>query len=282
MFAGSKWERMIGIAAALFLFILFAPLLHSIETLLGYGSTWMFAPLAALILLPWMIELRPLMADARRPALAMAGGVALISWAAAAAVPAYTEDRQQRFSIEYALDAAKGEAKWAVANGQATLPDSYSTAGRWTTSEVPWSSAPRWTAPAPKLAVETPRVTVLHQRDVPGGRQVTFRLSSAGARSVVLQAPSKAMLRTVRSGNFTRPVSAAKGEAKYTIGCSGRSCAGAVFDIVLASRAPVEWSVIAITPGLPPEAQPFVQGRPDFARPQYTPDATVSISRIRL
>jgi hypothetical protein len=242
----------------------------------------MFAPLAALILLPWMIELKPLLADARRPALAVAGGVALLGWSAAAAAPAYTQDRQQRFSIEYAFDANKGAAKWAVANGQAPLPESYSAAGPWTTSEVPWSSAPRWTALAPKLAVETPRITVLRQRDVPGGRQVTFSLSSAGARSVVLQAPSKAGLRTVRSGTFTRPVSAAKGDAKYTIGCSGRSCAGAVFDIVLASRAPVEWLIIATTPGLPPEAKPLVQARPSFARPQYTPDATISISRVRM
>jgi hypothetical protein len=282
MTSGGKYERMISLAAALLLFLLFAPLLHSIETLLGYGSTWMFASLAALILLPWMVELKPLLADAGRPALAVAGGVALLGWSAAAAAPAYTQDRQQRFSIEYAFDANRGAAKWAVANGQAQLPDSYSAAGPWTTSEVPWSSAPRWTAPAPKLPVETPRVTVLRQREVPGGRQVTFRLSSAGARSVVLQAPSKAMLRTVRSGTFTRPVSAAKGEAKYTIGCSGRSCAGAVFDIVLASRAPVEWLVIATTPGLPTEAKPLVQSRPIFARPQYTPDATISISRVRM
>jgi MFS family permease len=251
MTSGGKYERMISLAAALLLFLLFAPLLHSIETLLGYGSTWMFASLAALILLPWMVELKPLLADAGRPALAVAGGVALLGWSAAAAAPAYTQDRQQRFSIEYAFDANRGAAKWAVANGQAQLPDSYSAAGPWTTSEVPWSSAPRWTAPAPKLPVETPRVTVLRQREVPGG-------------------------------TFTRPVSAAKGEAKYTIGCSGRSCAGAVFDIVLASRAPVEWLVIATTPGLPTEAKPLVQSRPIFARPQYTPDATISISRVRM
>jgi hypothetical protein len=116
----------------------------------------------------------------------------------------------------------------------------------------------------------------------PAGGRSPSSLSSAGARSVVLQAPSKAGLRTVRSGTFTRPVSAAKGDAKYTIGCSGRSCAGAVFDIVLASRAPVEWLIIATTPGLPPEAKPLVQARPSFARPQYTPDATISISRVRM
>jgi len=282
MLVGGKWERIAGLIAASLLFLLFAPLLHSIEVLLGYGSAWMFAPLAALILLPWLIELQPLLTGARRTGIAVAGGLALLGWAAAAAAPAYTDDRQQRFSIEYAWDADKSQGQWAVVNGQAPLPDSYSAVGSWTKSEVVWGIAPRWTAPAPKLPVETPRVTVLQQREVPGGRQVSFRLSSAGARSVVLQAPAEAGLRFVSSGGFTRPVGLAKDGAKYTIGCSGRNCAGAVFDIVLASRAPVEWLVIGATPGLPAAAQPLVKGRPPLSRPQYAPDTTISLSRIRM
>ena len=282
MIAGGKWERMVGFAAASLLFLLFAPLLHSIETLLGYGNAWTLAPLAGLILLPWMIELKPLMVEARRLTFALGGAVALLGWAAAATAPAYTEDRQQRFSIEYALDADKGAAKWAVVNGLAPVPDSYSGAGDWTISEVPWGSAPRWTAAAPTLLLKGPRITVLQQRKVPGGRQVTFRISSAGARSVVLQAAPEARLLKARSANFTRPVAVAKGKSKYTIGCSGRSCEGAVFDILLGSRAPVGWLVIGTTPGLPAEAKPFVQGRPDFARPQYAPDATIAISRVQM
>jgi hypothetical protein len=64
---GGNWERIFGLAAAALLFLLFGPLLHAIEVLLGYGSAWMFAPLAALILFPWLIELQPLMASVRRP-----------------------------------------------------------------------------------------------------------------------------------------------------------------------------------------------------------------------
>jgi hypothetical protein len=282
MIAGGRWERIGSVAAAAILFLLFAPLLHSVEVLLGYGSAWMFAPLAALILLPWLIELRPLMAQARRWGLTVAGGAALLGWAAAAAAPAYTEDRQQRFSIEYVWDSDKREGQWAVVSGEAPLPDSYSAAGPWAKAKTVWGSAPRWIAAAPKLPVEAPRVTILRQRAIPGGRHVRFRLSSAGARHVTLQAAPEASLRFVRSGGFTRRVGEAKGEAKYTIGCSGRSCDGAVFDIMLARRAPVEWLLIGSAPGLPAPARPLVEGRPRFARPQYAPDATLSISRIRI
>lgn len=281
MIAGGKSERFCTLAAAALLFLLFAPLLHLIEILLGYGNAWMFAPLAALILLPWTIELQPIMVAARPVAVAVAGGTALLGWAVAAAAPAYTEDRQQRFSIEYVWDADKRRRLWAVVNEAGPLPDGYSAAGPWKKTETIWGLAPRWTAAAPPLPVDAPRITVLAQREVSGGRHVTFRLSNAGARSVTLQAPREAGLRVLRSGGFTRKIGEAKGKAKYTIGCSGRSCEGATFDVIV-SRKPVEWLVTGVTPGLPEAARPLMERRPSFARPQYAPDATITLSRIRL
>jgi len=34
--------------------------------------------------------------------------------------------------------------------------------------------------------------------------------------------------------------------------------------------------------GLPASADPMVRARPQFARPQYTPDETVTIARVNL
>jgi len=49
-----------------------------------------------------------------------------------------------------------------------------------------------------------------------------------------------------------------------------------------AASKPLSLMVIGSRSGLPPQARPLVVGRPQFARPQYLPDETVTISQIRL
>ncbi|HEX9933125.1 MAG TPA: M20/M25/M40 family metallo-hydrolase, partial [Allosphingosinicella sp.] len=198
---GTRSERAASILAALLLFLLFAPLLHLLETLLGVGSAWMFAPLAAIILWPWLIELKPLLAASRlRLVLAAIFAVTAGGWLAAGLTPAYSEDRQQRFSVEYAVDADRRQAQWAILNDGAALPDAYSRLGRWErNTEVLWGTARRWTAPAPVFAAAAPRVEVLSQRPVAGGRLVALRMASGGAGSVVLRAPPEARVREVRA-----------------------------------------------------------------------------------
>ncbi|MFN3944432.1 MAG: M20/M25/M40 family metallo-hydrolase, partial [Allosphingosinicella sp.] len=56
-------ERVGAALSALILFLLFAPLLELVEVLLFHRSAWMFAPLAALILLPVLIELKALLLE---------------------------------------------------------------------------------------------------------------------------------------------------------------------------------------------------------------------------
>ena len=284
MAAGGRWERIAHLAGAALLFLLFAPLLHLVEILLGHGSAWMFAPLAAIILWPWLVELKPLMDDARRlPLLAGVAAAALIGWIAAALSPAYSENRQQRFTLEYVWDAGKREASWAVINDGAPLPAAYRSALQWTQVTPAAGTSRRWTAPAPSRAIEAPALTLLSQAATGEGRRLTFRVESAGARSVAIQMPSQAQLRSVRAGAFDRPVGrgGAPSEAPYFINCTGRSCAGAVFEVALASREPFEWTIYGSHAGLPPAAANLLRQRPAHARAQYIPDGSIAMRRLR-
>lgn len=281
---GTRSERAFSLLAAALLFLLFAPLLQLLETLLGMGSAWTFAPLAAAILWPWLIELKPLFATTRSPVvLGAIFAVMMAGWLWAGLVPAYSDDRQQRFSIEYAWDPDSRSGRWAILNDGAPLPDAYASAGRWQRgTEVPWGSARRWTASAPNFPVAAPQLQLLSQRDVPGGRLVAVRIATGGAGSVALRAPPEAGLRDVRSGGFLRPVGRAGEEDPFLIRCTGRSCDGATFEILLASRTPTEWTLIGSHSGLPQAARPLLEARPRHARPQYSPDGTIALRRIRL
>ena len=281
---GTRCEQAASIAAALALFLLFAPLLELVETLLGHGSAWMYAPLAAAILWPWLIELKPLFAATRlRIVLGGIGAATLAAWAAAAAAPAYSEERQQRFSIEYAWDADARRGMWAVINDGVPLPGAYARVARWTGgTEVPWGTARRWTAPAPVVAVQPPSIEVLAQREAAGGRLVSFRIRGAGFDSVALRGPAEAQLRSLRAGGFVRPIGRGDADDPYFIRCLGRACDGAVFEMLVATRAPVEWTLIGSRAGLPAAAEALTAARPSHARPQYAPDSTIVLSRLRL
>jgi len=282
---GTRSERAFSLVAAVLLFLLFAPLLHLLETLLGMGSAWTFAPLTAAILWPWLIELKPLFAASRPPAvLAAIFAVAAGGWVWAGLVPSYSEDRQQRFSIEYAWDSDARVGGWAILNDGAPLPPAYAAAGRWQRgTEVPWGAARRWTTPAAPFPASAPTMHLLAQRDVPGGgRSISVRIDSGGGGAVTLRAPPEAMIREVRSGSFVRPMGRGGEEDPFFIRCTGRSCDGATFDILLGSRTPVEWTLIGSHSSLPAAARPLLEARPHNSRPQYSPDGTIALRRVRL
>lgn len=279
---GTRFERAAAIAAAALLFLLLAPLLDLVETLLGHGGAWAWAPLAAIILWPWLIELKPRFAALRLRALL--GGAALLfiaGWAVPALVPAYSEDRQQRFSVEHGWDADSGEARWAILNDGAPLPEGF-PGGSWTSgAEVPWGLAPRWVAPAPAGPRLAPSLSLVEQRETPQGRAVTVRVAAPGAQALSLRAPPEARLRSIAAGGFTRVLGEAGEEDPAFVRCSGRSCDGALFTLLLESRAPVEWLVTGWYEGLPEEARPLLAARPPLARPQYSADGTIGYRRQR-
>jgi hypothetical protein len=259
-------------------------MLALLEELLNSGPMWLFAPLGALLLLPAVIEAKPLIDAARlRSAAIAAGALALLAWAASAAAPAYSADRQQRFVIEDVTDAERGTGTWSVLNGGVPVPAAYRRDAQWRWGKLPYADSKRWLAGAPvNPAVKTPSAVLVATLRNGDERRISVRLHSNGADRITLVGPEDARIRAAGTGGFVRPIDAAAEDGRYLLSCSGRSCDGITLDIVTTAPKPIEFLIVGSRFGLPPSAAPLIAGRPRFARPQYVPDETVVFGRVKL
>jgi len=74
-----------------------------------------------------------------------------------------------------------------------------------------------------------------------------------------------------------------KGEPdKPILRCTGRACEGLQIEAVLGDNRPIDAELFSTKFGLPPQGQPLTAARPKNAIPQYAPDSTITMSRIRL
>ena len=246
---------------------------------------WLFAPLGTLLILPILIENKPLIErDRLSEAATIAGVLALAGWAAAAAVPAYSADRQQRFVIEHVTYLGTFKSAWSVLNDDAPLPGPYRAAAIWKRGKLPFSERPRWIAPAPADAVFAAAPGVQRLSEIRNGdeRTLSLRLLSVGFDRIALIGPEDAKIRSAGSPGFVRPIDSAGEIGRYDIDCFGRSCDGAPLQLTITSPKPVEFIVVGSRAGLPPSATPLLAARPKFARPQYNRDETIAFERVKL
>ncbi|MEA3065480.1 MAG: hypothetical protein QOJ27_1932, partial [Sphingomonadales bacterium] len=277
-----RWERPAALAAWALLFLTWAPLLHLSEILLDLDNGWIFAALAALILWPLLIEMKPLLVRLPRTGtMAAAAAAALLGWGAAMLSPAYSENRKQAFGIEYGWDRDEGRGRWLVINDGAPLPAGFGT-GFERDVEVPWSGRKRWAAPAPSRKIEPPRVEIVAQRATPLGRLLTLRLTANGAETMLLRAKPEAAFRAARAGGSAMRFGAGKPKDDYVLRCLGRSCDGMRIELLLGAAAPVEAIVMGVRSGLPAAAAPLIEARPRLAAPQYSPDSSIAVGKVRL
>jgi hypothetical protein len=279
----AKQERMGAIAAAALLWLTFGELLALLGQLMNNGPFFIFAPLALLIATPWLIESRPLLDQAgRAPALLSAAALTLLGWAIVAAAPAYSADRQQKFVIQHATETATGRAYWSINNDGAPLPPNFGNVGGWFRGELPHIEGKRWIARAATIAdLHPPKLQLLGNMAQGPLRTVTVRLDPNGAESVTLVGAKDAQILSAGRGNFVRPI-APDADGKYYLQCFGRGCNGAVIQFTTAVQKRLPITLVGSRRGLPATAHPLLEQRPRFARPQYSADSTVTISRIAL
>lgn len=274
-------ERVGAIFAAFLLWLTLGEVLALLGELLSNGPIFVLAPLAMLIALPWLIEAKAAMdGSGRLAAIGAAVAVMTIGWIAVGIAPAYSADRQQRFVIQHFTDTGSGRAYWAVLNDHKPLPDAYGAGWHW--GEVPNIEGKRWIAPAPRLAgLEPPRLEAVGRSANNKLRTVAFRTRPNGADSVTLIAPEDSQIRSAGTAGFVQAISA-NSKGKYYLRCSGRSCARAILQFTTASTKPIDVIVVGSRSGLPPGGGRLVSDRPHFARPQYSPNAIVTVSKISL
>jgi hypothetical protein len=274
-------ERAGALAAAALLFLTVVPLLHLAEVLLDFPAAWIFALVSALIAAPWLIELRPLVAELPRSTSAAAAAILLLgAWAAVALAPAYTQDRKQRFNIQYGWDPGVQKGQWSLTTDGAPLPPGFE---RFRPDvKVPWAVEPRPVADAPPDPIPAPGLEKIAERRIGGARMVRLRLSTGGAENLVIRATPGARLRSVSIAGSAARFGKGAADDSYFLRCSGRSCDGAVLDLALGSAGAVELTLIGMRGGLPAAAAPLLAARPKTAGPQYSPDLSVAVTRTRL
>jgi hypothetical protein len=284
--AGQRARRAETVAAILawgVLFLTWAPLLALSEVLLDFPAAWLFGPVAALLVLPALIEMKPL-TDGWGGRLAL-GGTALAAaaaWAALLVLPAYSLDRKQGFRIEYAWDAEAGKGQWLVANGGAPLPGGFpGRAAFQPGAKLPWTASSRWAAPAPALPLPAPRLEPGGSSSQGGTRVTAVRVAANGADDILFRLPPGAALKAVRTRGAETAFTEGGAGDPYTIRCTGRSCDGAVIEFVL-GPAPVEATLVGIRNTLPAAAAPMVRARPATAQAQYSPDSSMSWTKVQL
>ncbi len=276
-------ERLGSALAILFLYLTWGAMLALLEELLNGGPMWLFAPLGSFLILPVLIEAAPLIRSTGLRLTAMlAGALALVGWAAAAAAPAYSADRQQRFVIQHVTDLRAFKSSWSVLNDAASLPAGAGSG--WKRGKLPFSDRPRWLAPAPADAKipAAPGVQRLGEVRTGNRRTLTLRFLSAGFDRIELVAPAGAKILAAGAAGYVRPIDATVQEGKYYIDCFGRSCDGLTFQLVIGQVKPVDVLVLGYHDGLPPSAGSLLGARPKFARPQYDRDETIAFARTSL
>jgi hypothetical protein len=278
------WAARAGaVAAALLLWLSFGEVLALLGQLMVNGPFFIFAPLAMVIAMPWLIEAKPLLSGAGRGiAIAASAILVLAGWAIVAATPAYSADRQQRFVIQHATDIATGRAYWSVVNDGTSLPDDFGNVAGWRRDELPHIEGKRWIAPAARLAdIKAPSIQQLSSTSNGKLRTVSFRLQLNGAESATLVGSKDAQIVSAGTAAFDQPI--ARGtKGNYYFTCYGRSCDGAALQFTTASLKPIAFTLLGSRRGLPATARPLLEKRPKNARPQYSPDATITISRLAL
>jgi hypothetical protein len=220
----------------------------------------------------------------RWPIAAALSIAAIAAWTAVALAPAYSADRKQDFRIEYGWDAQTRKGQWLISDDGARLPSGFpGAAGFRNGVEVAWSTTKRKAAPAPALPLAPPLVEKVTERGAAaGGRLIRLRLFSSGADQILFRAePDSGLAGAAIAGSVARFGSGKKTDP-FFIRCAGRSCDGAVMDLFVGRPGPVTLTLIGIRFGLPPAAAPLLAARPATAEPQYSPDSSFAVDRIRL
>lgn len=283
---GRRWpalESAGALLAALALWITLGAALGLIQDLINSGPLWVLALLGGLVLMPWLIEARPLVEGWRWSRVA-AGALAFaaLAWVTAAIAPAYSADRQQQWTLQYVTDPQLRQPVWSVVNDRKPLPREWGAFGRWRLATLPGGGRQRWLAAARPVSGLTPaRVLPVEATSAPAGRLVRLRLQTNDADSVSLVAPPGSKVAAMGVPGQRRSFGAQTQGGRASLTCTGRSCDGQMVELLVGPQ-PLLLEVIGTRWALPEAARPLIAARPVNARPQYLPDATITVERLRI
>jgi hypothetical protein len=269
--------------ASAMLVIIFFPVLHVLDVMMGLSLAAMFGVVEALVLSPMLALVGPI--PKGRNLVAGTLGVALVAAMVATAVlPAFSVERPLalNFSAVYDIDArttnlyasaTPGALPKAI--GEQLKPNAAPSPPGVTAvlASRPLTYASRVYATAALVSDET----------TPAGRVVHIQLTSPGARMARLRIPASAHPTQLKFNNSVITMRAPQA-GFYIIDMVGRAADGAVLELTLAppaagspeSAQPAPWVIQGYWTQLPPEAESTAKVRPDTAVRIQMGDVTVT------
>ena len=275
-----RWERPAALLAWALLFLTWGPLLHFSQILLDLDNGWIFAAMAALLIWPVLIEMKPLLVrpsphrSPRRDR--RAGGAGMERRDDEAGL---FEGRQAGVRHRICLGRAEAKGRWLVVNDGAPLPRA-SARRSSAKSRCPGRAASAGRRPRPNPDRSAPDREVA-ERSRPQGRLLTYGWRpTARRRSCCGQSPRPA---SSPPGPAPRRRDSARGrEGRLGAALLRAQLRRPADRAAGAAKSPVEATVMGIRPGLPAAAAPLVRARPALAAPQYSPDSTIAVGKVRL
>jgi hypothetical protein len=107
-------------------------------------------------------------------------------------------------------------------------------------------------------------------------------LSSGGGDAVSIRFAKDSRLLAIGLPGAPVPIPATGQPEKPSLRCTGRSCDNLAIEAVLADKRPVQAELFSYRFALPPEGRSLTSARPKNAIPQYSPDSTITLTRVKL
>lgn len=276
-----------GVASAV-LALVFFPMLHLLDVMMGLSISAMFGVVEAQVLAP-MLAMIGGIAGGKIKVIAALGAAALVATVATLALPAYTAERPLalNFIAHYDLDESKAAAFASARAG--SLPKAVRDQLTVGENPSPPGGAPNLASRAiaftPPGMVDATLISDTTADD--GKRTIRLQMTAPDARQVRLRIPGAANPIAVGFGGAQYALRA--GPAKtYIVDVTGRAANGATLDVTLAPR-PAEandktppWLVQGFWTRLPGDAQSLADARPDTAVRIQMGDVSITTKKLPL
>lgn len=279
-----RYQMPAYILASIVLALIFFPILHLLDVMMGLGMAAAFGVIEAMVLAPMLAIIGGLRTGKALifSALGIAFGASL---GATAIVPAYSADRPLalNFSAQYDMD----ESRAAVYAGArpAALPKSIRN--QLTVGELPPPVGSTNVLAAKKLDfAPRPHAIATLVSDTASGdgkRVIRLQLGAEGARTIRLRIPAGAHPTQLTYDGRTIAMREPQ-QGYYVVEIVGRAANGATLEFTLqppagAPATKPDWLVQGIWTSLPPEAQPLADSRPDNAVRIQMGDTTITTKK---
>ncbi|MFT3724043.1 MAG: M28 family peptidase [Hyphomonadaceae bacterium] len=267
--------------AGAMLVLIFFPLLHLLDVMMGLGMAAMFGVVEAMVLAPLLAIVGGLR-HGKGLVLGALGVAFAAGLVATAVVPAYSVERPLplNFTAHYDMDESKG-ALFAGARAGA-LPKAVKDQLKVGEIASPPGAAANLAAKPISFAPPAPATAtvVSDTATADGKRSLKLQLAAPGARVVRLRIPAEAHPTQLSYGD--KPIAMREPQnGYYIVEIVGRAADGATLDLTLepskdASAKKPSWIVQGIWTQLPPDAKPLTDARPDTAVRIQDGDVTVT------